>query len=619
MATEGQSATLAKSPPAPGSPWESPSKKQKMLIEKERNVMHLLVDNFAKNEYDADVLMQRIRLVPGDIVSKECKALRDESPFSDRLECPDTGLVAMRIPGITEEFLGLEVRSSRLYLERPCYPRLFDTLMSRWEKTKDKRIVLTGNVGIGKSWFQVYFLQRLLRNRNSEDPNLLLSVRFILRHRKEEFVLIDLETCDAWELKASSGGSANEAAKDFLKNIRGVFYLFEPLQDQSIVPIFQPGTPSLLTVSPNPDRLKGYKKEARPGSFFVPIWTLAELLFVLGLEKDVQKDSSYFFKTQFYKFGGVIRRTLDYDRDSWESELRELDAKIKHADLDVIRSMHVGIDDKSEGEIMNNISGYICSYADIEEKGERAFYYPARLGMSSGYAKEEVRRRLGLADPQEHGKRLLECFNGEAQDITGMDLEVSAAHLLSLGPMRVKWEYEEVGQTGPQKKVLTLQHTKRNVSRKDSEFDFGKVGYPKSTNFPLIDFFIQLKGSIWGFQTTWQQSHPFRLATLWSLRQKLGLDETNTLNIVYVMADEKTLECYRNRSKIQYLVKGQNEKKAITNDKNKEVLSATKVKTMWDNTKIFVGYPRGMCWREALETWLTKNGDSSNTLQPPIR
>ena len=119
---------------------------------------------------------------------------------------------------------------------------------------------------------------------------------------------------------------------------QGLFYLFDPGSDQNLAPLVQAGTPALSTLSPNPNRVKGYRKEARPITFYMPTWELADLEFVFGLEKDDNVDDKYDFDTQYCIFGGIVRRTLDYKRNSCqhsvlpsEDSIQKLVRKASHS------------------------------------------------------------------------------------------------------------------------------------------------------------------------------------------------------------------------------------------------------------------------------------------------
>ena len=295
----------------------------------------LLDENFAVRKNDCEVVLEKLQFEVSSEYTLAAKLLRDDS-FEDGTNCEMTGLQTKIIPQETStalqgELFGLEIRNSRLYMERPCYPRLFEFLMKRWMEKNMTKAIVTGNSGIGKSWFQVYFLQQLLVDRsNRGEKKYLPSIRFILRQSNDSFFLLDLENCDAWQVNLAGAGVRD--VRSFMSCFRGIFYLFDPESDQNLAPLVQAGTPALSTLSPNPNRVKGYIKEARPIFLYMPVWERADLEFVFALEKDSSSDYRYDFETQYSFFGGIVRRTLDYDSFSRKREQSTLNMKINTVD-----------------------------------------------------------------------------------------------------------------------------------------------------------------------------------------------------------------------------------------------------------------------------------------------
>ena len=584
---------------------ESPLKK--LRLESNVNVKALLQYEFADSPEMADSVLDNTNFEVHYRCAKACEVLKE-----DGLEvCKESasGLKAMKIPEklynwLDGEFLQLEVRNSKLYFERSFFPPLFDKFVRIWQEDRNAKIVLTGNAGIGKSWFQVYFLKRLLQLTPEARSDIGFKPRFILRQYKKKFILIDLVTPEAWKMVHETPNvDMYGEVEDFLAAFNNIFYMFEPGQDHSIIPLNQAATPAFSSISPNPKRLKGYKKQASPLTFlYAPDWSYEDLNFVLKLEGSGE---DFEFESQYHKFGGIIRRTLEYSKRTQKEFTDELEKRIQSVDIRVIRSMHLGLDDSSNAQLENNISGYICAYHDIPECGDDAFS-KHDLTMTSNFARIKVREKLSLTNPKRHGQQLLECLAQKAQDITGMDLEVSAVHLLSLGPRAVGWFYNAVGYPSSPAIPATIKlgHRKMEIKRTDDDFDKGKVNYPTNPVFGLVDFLIFLDGTWWGFQTTWQHSHPFKLRTLQTFRNKIGADETMVVNILYVLPTTEKMNAYTKRTKKEFLAKGENLGEPIKENR-REVMSAEKVRSMWENTNIFVSYPAEKDWRSALETWIS--------------
>ena len=471
--------------------------------------------------------------------------------------------------------------------------------MKLWEEDSDKSFVVTGNAGTGKSWFQIYFLRRLLRDyqRSRSDVGPPCLVRFVLRQFESHFHILDIETCRGWKVNSDNGSADYSLVQQLLKSLKQVLYLYEPGMNKDQPPTIFTSTPCLSTMAPDANRLKEYQKLATPGYVYMPLWEFEQLAVVVDHEKKIEREA---LEIRYSTFGGIIRRTLEYD-DLVSVKYREdLDNRIAMVSTDVLRSMHFGLDDNSDGQAQNKISGYIAAYTNIPLEGNDAFT-AKNISMTSEYACIEVRKKLSLESPRKHAEMLAKCLNKESRDITGIDLEVSAAHMMASGPRVVKWEYHAVG--GPPKRPDTnkLGLTKMEVYR-GAMIDESKLKYPTDSILGLVDFFVLIKGECWAFQTTWQDSHAFKLSTLWSFRNRIGSDETKQLNIPYVVPSDK-LDTYRRRSKVQYLARGETLDRPILEQK-KEVLTADRARTMWNNTNIFVAFPEANDWHKSVEAWL---------------
>jgi hypothetical protein len=98
------------------------------------------------------------------------------------------------------ELLGVKLRDSKLFYTRNFYEHLYQTIMTMWEfraidsdDVQHAQLVLTGNAGTGKSYFQLYLLHRLLNERTPR-------YRFVVRQVEKSFYLYDLTNCRGWEL-----------------------------------------------------------------------------------------------------------------------------------------------------------------------------------------------------------------------------------------------------------------------------------------------------------------------------------------------------------------------------------------------------------------------------------
>ena len=585
------------------SPFESPSKRAK----RDEAALKERLLNSASKPDNLEIILEQVGFSLEPFLTTEMKMLRDELE-NDIVQDKDKeeSNKVYKLPDDCSGILDNTVRDSKLYVERGCYPPLFNHIMKLWTQDTRKKImniILTGNSGIGKSWFQVYFLRRLLREykevhnkKKDDDDDDTCHFRFVLRHvANDDFYLLDLQRCQGWLLKGQT-----VMVMGLLKGIENILYLYAPgAAKLDGCPKVIAGTPCLSTLSPNPERIKEYKKQARPIFVYMPVWELRDLELVAKHEKN-QFPEDFDLEQQHALYGGIIRRTLEYTQLTMDEHKEELDKRIKKVDIDVLRSIHLGLDDNSDAQLRDNISGYIVGYTDIPQEGEDAFV-KKQLMMTSAYTCAEVDKSLRLKNPLDHAEGLAKCLSKEVRDITGSNLEVSAAHMVALGPQTLKWNYLPVGgtQTRPPN-ARKLPDTKKDLHR-GGNIEKAKLNYPSDSIYGLVDFFVFIKEVCWAFQTTWQESHAFKLSTLFSFREKIGLAEEGNLNILFVVPPDK-LDIYRRRPKEKYLLKGEDANKPIRDPiKGTIILEPTKVTQMWDSTNIFVAFPEHN-WESALKT-----------------
>jgi len=569
--------------------YERPNKRVRRASEQE--IKELLLNSASKRGDIEDVIYD-ISFTLKDKFSSHLKMIGTINDAVNVDKTSTDGNIIYKFPDDCSSVLCLPVRPSKLCIERCCYFRLFDQIMHFWS-CQPENIVVTGNSGIGTSWFQVYFLRRLLRECTSQHS----PFRFVLRHvAVQDIYFFDLETRRCWSLTATDGKNVRSLVAELLEPLAKVLCLFEPgaLREEGH-PIMIPATPGLSTLSPSPNRIKECKKQARPLFLYVPLWNFDDLQMVLECEKKLQNyhmdDEDFDLEEQHKIFGGItgIRHTLEHNKLRINENRNDLDKRIQDITTEVLRSIHVGLDDNSDGPTQNNIGGYIAAYSDVPEEGKDAFTRK-NLAMTSEYARMKIDEKFNLRGPQEHAKHLAECLDKRSSDVTGRDLEVSAAHSVACGPQAIKWNCVSVGANVENPLVTKLRHTKKEVMREDN-IDKSKLNWPSDPSFSLVDFFMFINTECWAFQTTWQESHAFKLSTLWSFRQKIGASEKEKLNLLFVVPPGKRMT-YAKQKKEKYLLTGETIKNPILNRKNGSVLlSVERVREMWDNAYVFVAYP----------------------------
>jgi hypothetical protein len=117
--------------------------------------------------------------------------------------------------GIYQIFLNFRMRKSQLFYEREHYDALYQQILELWKMPE--HIILTGNSGIGTSFFLIYMLRRLLNETEK-------TYRFVVHQLGSScFLLFDLVTCQAWQLEGH-----NWHIVALLNSLENALYFFEP-------------------------------------------------------------------------------------------------------------------------------------------------------------------------------------------------------------------------------------------------------------------------------------------------------------------------------------------------------------------------------------------------------
>ncbi|KAL3939980.1 MAG: hypothetical protein SGARI_001167 [Bacillariaceae sp.] len=262
-------------------------------------------------------------------------------------QATDCGITLYSLEGYPEpRVLELQKRASNLYFERGFYSNLYDEMIRLWKDeggTERQKIVLSGNAGVGTSWFQIYVLRRLLKS-----PDRLF--RFVLRHVGTSFYLYDFDTCAAFEVT----GNRHHVRKAISAHGR-ILYLYEPDEMVNQPPLVVEA-PSLSTLSPRKNRVKEYLKEG-PHELYMPVGEYEEMECIAG-EEELDFDV---VEKNYHVFGGIFRYSLFRTDEERETKTKTVKAKCEHVTAGLLRSIGADIDDDTEAR-EGNISGF--SYPD---------------------------------------------------------------------------------------------------------------------------------------------------------------------------------------------------------------------------------------------------------------
>jgi hypothetical protein len=177
---------------------------------------------------------------------------------------------------------------------RDCYESLFDTIFQRYQpKMPERGVLVTGNPGIGKSFFLLYAMWRFVR----------LNITVIFESAEQGKVYL---------FKAGRLPNVAQGSPTMLKEIESEETVFlhdpkpghEPLQVNAF---------TILASSPNPSNYKGFSKRNHSETFFLPVWTEQEIRSCNQALKSWNKTDED-ISNGFSKFGGIPRFLLDQDK-----------------------------------------------------------------------------------------------------------------------------------------------------------------------------------------------------------------------------------------------------------------------------------------------------------------
>ena len=380
---------------------------------------------------------------------------------------------------------------------RKFYSDLYDILMNDWELESTQLIHIKGNAGIGKSWFQLYVIRRLLRDKDHSSH----SYEFVIRQVEKIFYIIDLST---GEVRKIIFNPDEEKATMSMLDPKKVLYFFEPGEDQNIRPL-APSLPTLWTLSPNDIRIKEVLKQAsgsdRGTTYYFPCLSYEETLAIVSKVCPSVKDG---LETRFERVGGIIRALL-FSGNRYREYCNTQEKRINEVkDVTIFQKKSLTIDTDTKG---SNISTYLMHYIPSGN------YEELDLEFASQYVELEIRRQLSLLDKTELYLAVLRTIEDDNSiDRSGMFLQHCFVSLLSEPSYQkgMKWQYAAIEQENNPIKWTPIKwegrdgkQIKRTYKPDNKLFDdnFGKkdlIIYPSIANFPLADVVLSKQEKIKG-------------------------------------------------------------------------------------------------------------------------
>jgi hypothetical protein len=506
--------------------------------------------------------------------SHECGSLRSAelTDFSD----PE-GMSFLDV-GSNPLFLSLEKRGKYLLI-RPFYESLYQQVVEKWSSDGEDRVLVLGNAGSGKSWFQPYALRKLFLGYGVEHGYL-----FVIRQVERSLFLIDLSDAQVRPIDVEMKWASHTLN---LFNHKRVLYFFEPLSNRSILPL-PLHLSSLTTLSPFEERTHEYEKN-RLTQLIFPCWTLDHLSVAAKNDPDIPLELEE-VADRFSRFGGIIRHVFAPNTQKYEENQRD---RINGADLTILRATTTGIDSdpKAPG---NNVSGYLLSYCNIATAGPDRFRH-AVLDFTSDFVRGRIRERMKDYSIEEHIEIVVDHLNGEQTDRGGLHLQEAVSFLLAKGS-KVAWQFKRVtdGGGGHGGGWSSFQTRVREVVKCYTISEHlgatDKVLVSTNPNFPLADIVFSHPpptALLLSFRVTWQLSHPFTLRALYMLREiYLKIQDSVRIQVLFVTPGQE--DTYAASSKQRFL-KG-NVDVDLEYTKNIRIKS-TRLQEMWRNTEMGVLKP----------------------------
>lgn len=590
---------------------------------------------------------------------KQLQSLRDSVPTL--VETPQQSNVGADLPKLLRHDIAMDAPFSNflgLMCEPPCfyersgYAELYQHVAQKWEG-KRPRVVLLGNAGTGKSWFQIYALKKLLDSHKCKSSTATGAAAkpdydLVVRQVKNEISIFDLTKAEVWRWKI-----AENELEYISRYLTRTLYFFEPggNPDKRPAEVFWP---SLSTLSPYEDRIKEYGKRWCSRAYFWP-WTCGEMwTMVCDSTNSIQLDFDLFWE-RYYKFGGVLRHVLGEDEDAD----KKLTVRMNAISVDILTSIALNVDRKEEG---HNVSGFLVCY-DNRWVARTDRFETMNLEYTSQKVEEAVSAKLHQKTKKEKMDAVLRRLSGEMIDLSGKMLEDVAMELLSKGSA-YSWYSVEVG-TGANLRQPRI--TKRKIVRiYDIDTRFKQpdlIIAPSNMRYPVGDFLFscpdvdssstkpasgkqasggqvpsgggQLSGGklpssigkptplgcrpqnntgqtsvsssdspVVIFQCTWQLSHQYTVRALYDLRgEHLKIEDDRVLEIYIVSPDDEANCGYRSKQKDEFLSGDLNVDLKFTASKT---ISRDRLRSMWNSTRVFVFCPE-TSWQGIIEDFISKS------------
>ena len=413
-----------------------------------------------------------------------------------------------------DSHVGMKCFGSNTLFIRDFYPDLFAKIR------KHKRVVLLGNPGIGKSFFQFYYLARLVNPSlfGPLPPDAFGSTappRIVIRQEGTSAMMIyDLETYEVERVTTDFQGLLR------CFDPKTSLYLMEPGESKEEPHFVSLQIPTLTTCSPDIARYKEFCKNGGV-EFFLPTFELDELLSIgkfmldhnLVPEDMVREYTPEKIKGRFLEFGGIFRHVLPNSMQYLHGIRRRQRKAIADANLEIL--LRSGDMERSD------VSHFLMQYK-VQRTGDM------RYGeIVSDFVSPEVVKGL-------HARWIGVDLMDKVQTLQKND---ESGYLQAVCPKLFEDVVANLLFEGKIKELPKLEKIQRGNYPEYDNMEVNVLYVPLNTSFPFVEMFYKSEdGPLNVFQLT-RQENGQKLAketAIGKFLEKVGLADVSNVHLFFI-------------------------------------------------------------------------------------
>ncbi|RHZ85356.1 hypothetical protein Glove_66g167 [Diversispora epigaea] len=426
-------------------------------------------------------------------------------------------------------FLGKERGSSTLFI-RKCYRDLENVVLDH----KIDKLRITGNPGIGKTFFGYYLL-------------------YLLAQQDATVVYDNYNETKPFVFEGKNAFIINSDYIDVYLRKKAVWYIVDGKEPKDV------NAKTILVCLPKREHYWNFDKYTGVVTIrYMPTWKWKEIkecwqeLYPQKIKKETARDL-------FMKWGGIPRFVLEKGND--ETHQNKLTGAIPDCKMDIfdfIGESSIGKDDISHMIVHLRVN---LPVEDDDELVDDELVVPNDSGhqldrngntpytlITVRFASDYVREKVTLQLEARIRERLLEKTKaGTGSPLLGSSFEYMAHRILQNGgnfDVRPLEEYNIENYDDPLAKVnlpqqpLPLYFDKNTIDKIENN----KYYQPSARNFPSINSIIAPNKV---FQMTIAKDHPIKMSGLKALYNKFGGETANHLIYYYFVVPEHLYKDYK--------------------------------------------------------------------------